>query len=200
VTAGTRPGSAPAPAAGAGRALGDLPLEAASGQVETWLDDVALLEPRAAFWIGVAAGPMLETAAASVTLPERSEWTGPACPACGGCPQVSVIAEETGEFMGGSPRFLVCGRCASWWGFARATCPSCGEADPRKIAAHIADGRRGVRIDVCETCTAYVKTFDLRDEDSGQVVPLVDDIASLTLDLWAAESGFRRPLVSLAGV
>jgi FdhE protein len=100
--------------------------------------------------------------------------------------------------MAGSPRSLVCGRCAAWWGFARATCPHCGEEDPRKIAAHIVEGRRGVRIDVCETCNAYVKTFDLRVEGSRDVVPLVDDIASLSLDLWATTKGYRRRTVSLA--
>jgi formate dehydrogenase accessory protein FdhE len=200
VMAVTAAGTVPEPLAEAGRAIGSLPLETCREQVGAWLDDVSLLDPRSAFWVGVAAGPILESAAAAVTLPDRSEWTGPACPACGGWPQVSVIAEETGEFMAGSPRSLVCGRCAAWWGFARATCPHCGEEDPRKIAAHIVEGRRGVRIDVCETCNAYVKTFDLRVEGSRDVVPLVDDIASLSLDLWATTKGYRRRTVSLAGV
>jgi FdhE protein len=57
-----------------------------------------------------------------------------------------------------------------------------------------------VRIDACDTCRAYVKTFDLRESGGKDVVPLVDDVATLTLDVWAHEQGLRRSGVSLAGV
>ena len=78
--------------------------------------------------------PLLETARATVPMPGREEWSGAACPACGGLPQASVIAEESGEFMGGSPRALICGRCAGLWTFPRAICAWCGETDPRQSA------------------------------------------------------------------
>jgi formate dehydrogenase accessory protein FdhE len=182
-----------------GRELQTRGLQARRELVEAWLDDVGQVDRRAAFWIGAAAGPILESAAASIGTPDRSKWAGPSCPFCGGWPRVSVIAEESGEFMAGSPRFLVCGRCAGWWSFARATCPNCREDDPRKMAAHIAAGRRGVRLDVCDTCSTYIKTFDLRVEGSADVVPLVDDVASVALDLWADSRGWHRSSVSLAG-
>ena len=168
--------------------------------VETWLDDSTLLDPRFAAWISIAAGPVLELAAASVPPLAKEEWSGPACPVCGGWPQVSVIREESGEFMAGSPRYLVCGRCASWWSFARATCPACGEDDSRKLGAFSPEGDRCVRIDACDTCRVYVKTFDLREPGARDIVPLVDDVATLTLDVWAHEKGLQRPGVSLAGV
>ena len=76
--------------------------------VETWLDDLALVEARLGFWLQTAAGPVLERAARAADLP--ADWRGPACPVCGGPAHVSVIAEESGEFMAGSPRSLVCGR------------------------------------------------------------------------------------------
>jgi FdhE protein len=57
-----------------------------------------------------------------------------------------------------------------------------------------------VRIDACDTCRAYVKTFDLRERGGKDVVPLVDDVATLTLDVWAHEQGLQRSGVSLAGV
>jgi formate dehydrogenase maturation protein FdhE len=53
---------------------------------------------------------------------------------------------------------------------------------------------------VCDTCRGYVKTFDLRKKGAGAVIPLVDDVATLTLDVWAHEKGLTRPAVSLAGV
>jgi hypothetical protein len=168
--------------------------------VEAWLDDPSLVEPALAFWIRVAAGPLLETAATAATVPTSEQWRGGACPVCGGQAQVSVIAEETGEFLGGSPRSLVCGRCAAWWSFPRAVCVVCGEEDPRNLGSYFVEGQRCVRVDACETCHGYVKTFDLREAGGTGVVPLVDDVATLTLDLWAGEQGLARPVRSFAGV
>ncbi|MGH9284022.1 MAG: formate dehydrogenase accessory protein FdhE, partial [Acidimicrobiales bacterium] len=167
--------------------------------VDAWLEDPLAVDPLAGFWVGVAAGPVLEGARALIATPSREQWAGRACPACGGLPQVSVIAPESGEFMGGSPRSLVCGRCAGWWTFSRAVCAWCGEDDPRKVAPFVPDSG-AARIDACETCGVYVKTFDLRQAGANAVVPLVDDVATLTLDLWAREQGLSRPVVSLAGV
>jgi FdhE protein len=180
------------------------PLAAASelermAVVDAWLEDPLTVDPLSGFWVGVAAGPVLERARAAIEAPSREQWTGRACPACGGLPQVSVIAPESGEFMGGSPRSLVCSRCAGWWTFPRATCVWCGEDDPRKVAPFVPEGS-AARIDACETCSVYVKTFDLRQPGGAVVVPLVDDVATLTLDLWAREQGLHRPVVSLAGV
>jgi formate dehydrogenase accessory protein FdhE len=192
--------SAPGPLKNAGEDLAERSGTERRNLVEAWLDDPSLLDPRIAAWISVAAGPVLELAAASLKPLSRDEWSGPACPACGGLPQVSVIREESGEFMAGSPRHLVCGRCALWWSFARATCPWCGEDDSRRVGSYSPEGDRLVRIDACDTCRAYVKTFDLRESGGKDVVPLVDDVATLTLDVWAHEQGLQRSGVSLAGV
>ena len=166
--------------------------------VETWLDDVALVEPRLGFWVRVAAGPVLETGATGVAIPD--EWKGAACPVCGGQPQASAIAEESGEFMAGSPRSLVCGRCAAWWPYPRVTCAVCGEDDPRLMESFIVEGQRSVRVDTCATCRGYIKTFDLRELGAVDLVPLVDDVATLALDVWAQQRGFSRSAPSLAGV
>ncbi len=173
------------------------PSEAAA-VVETWLDDVALVEPRLGFWVRVAAGPVLEAGATGLAVPD--EWKGAACPACGGQPQASAIAEESGEFMAGSPRSLVCGRCATWWPYPRITCALCGEEDSRLIESFLVEGRRSVRVDSCATCRGYIKTFDLREPGAVEIVPLVDDVATLTLDVWAQQRGLYRSASSLAGV
>jgi hypothetical protein len=184
----------------AGAALAEAPEAERAMLVEEWLEDPVGPEPVLGFWVRVAAGPVLEVGRAAVAGPGRDEWTGAACPACGGPPQASVIAEESGEFMGGSPRSLVCARCAGWWTFPRATCAWCGEADPRRLGTFLPDDRRTVRIDGCKTCGRYVKTFDLRAPGGAELVPLVDDIATVSLDLWARDQGLTRPLVSFAGV
>lgn len=190
----------PAPLAEAGAALRRLPAGAGGELVAGWLDDPLGTDPPTGFWIGVGAAPILELAASAVTLPGRGQWSGSACPVCGGPPQVSVIAEESGEFLGGSPRSLVCARCATWWPFARATCPACHQDDSRRLLAYVEHGRDGVRVDACERCAHYVKTFDLRAAGARPVVPLVDDVATVVLDVWAAGQGLHRAVRSLAGV
>jgi FdhE protein len=55
-----------------------------------------------------------------------------------------------------------------------------------------------VRIEACETCHRYVKSLDLSED--ARPIPEVDDLASLSMDLWAAEQGFERIEPGLAGI
>jgi formate dehydrogenase accessory protein FdhE len=194
------PRSMPAALREAGEALRSMPAEERADLAASWLEDPDLVEPGIGFWCRVAAGAPLELAAAELSPPSAQEWHGSSCPLCGSAPQVSVIAEESGEFMGGSPRSLVCARCATWWAFPRITCPLCGEEDPRHLTPFVRSDDRTVRIDCCATCHGYVKTFDLREASARDVVPLVDDVATIALDLWANQRGFDRATFSFAGV
>jgi FdhE protein len=54
-----------------------------------------------------------------------------------------------------------------------------------------------VRIEACESCRCYVKSID-RAVD-GRAIPEVDDLASLSMDLWAASEGFHRLEPGVAG-
>lgn len=200
VTHVTNAASVPPPLAEAGSGFAQMGRSEQAELVATWLDDPSLLDPRLALWIAVAAAPILELAAARVEPPSKEDWTGRACPMCGDVPQCSAIVEESGGFMQGAPRYLICGRCASWWAFPRAVCPSCGEDDSRRISSYATDEWAWARVDACDTCRSYIKAFDLREKGSRGVVPLVDDVATLALDLWAHETGLERPRVSLAGV
>jgi formate dehydrogenase accessory protein FdhE len=195
--AAVRPAATAPLGAAADTLLGMAPSEIAAC-VETWLDDLALVEARLGFWLNAAAGPVLERAAAAAVVAE--DWSGGACPVCGGPAHVSVIAEESGEFMAGSPRSLICGRCATAWRFSRARCTVCGEDDSTALSSYCVERRRVARVDTCSTCRAYIKTFDLRQDGARDVVPLVDDVATLTLDVWAREQGYSRPTRSPAGV
>lgn len=188
----------PPPLAAAARALADD--GARSAAVGAWLTDPALLDPPLSFWIDIAAQPILELAAIDAPLPSRQRWSAAACPLCGGAAQASTIAEESGEFMAGSPRSLWCGRCASSWPYPRATCVACGEDDSRRVASWSADVWPAARVESCDSCRAYIKSFDLRADGGRDVVPLVDDVATAALDLWAAGRGLRRGVRSLAGV
>ncbi len=194
------PGPVPRLLAEEGLAIIAWPAHERLRTIEAWLDDTDTVDAPHDFWIRVASAPLFELAAATLDVPIPDNWRGAACPACGGPPQVSLIAEESGEFMGGSPRTLMCGRCASRWPYPRITCALCGEEDPRRINAFVAGDDRVARVDTCETCHGYIKTFDLRAPGAKGVVPLVDDVATLRLDLWAQERGFTRPTLSFAGV
>jgi FdhE protein len=69
-------------------------------------------------------------------------------------------------------------------------CLHCGEAVFEQLAVYRADELPGTRVDACETCRHYVKTIDLTVDATA--VPVVDDIATVALDLWAREQGYRR--------
>jgi formate dehydrogenase accessory protein FdhE len=157
--------------------------------VAMWLAGGNQLTAAHRMWIQTAAAPIVEGAATKVQMPARDAWSEPTCPVCGDPPRLSVIIEESGEFMRGSPRYLVCGRCASWWAFSRAMCPTCGEHHPDRLALYTNDRWPWARIDSCLSCQTFIKTFDLRHLGAAAVVPLVDDLATVTLDFWALEQG-----------
>ena len=58
------------------------------------------------------------------------------------------------------------------------------------MPVYTADTQAHARIDACDTCRTYIKTIDLTKD--GLAVPAVDDLATLPLDLWARERGYRR--------
>lgn len=188
---------APPGLAAAASSLGRLLPGHATQLAATWLEGPETVDAAAGFWLQAATGPVLERIASDVTAP--SDWRIGTCPSCGAPAQHSLIAEETGELMGGSPRRLVCGRCALSWRFPRATCPTCGEDDSSAFRLFTAAGRQDARIDVCTTCTGYIKTFDLRRPGGRDLIASIDDVATLTLDLWVYQQGFRRSSTSFAG-
>lgn len=108
------------------------------------------------------------------------------CGVCGDRPVVAVLREEAH----GARRSLICGFCLSEWPAPRLACLQCGERQFEKLAVYRAEELPGVRIDACDTCRTYLKTVDLTQDATG--VPVVDDIASVALDLWARGQGYRR--------
>ena len=108
------------------------------------------------------------------------------CPVCSRPPCLGVLREE-GQ---GARRMLLCGCCLTEWEYLRVVCPTCLEERFDALPVYTADTFPHVRIEACDTCRRYLKTIDLTR--NGLAVPLVDDIASLPLDLWAGEKGYRR--------
>ena len=139
--------------------------------------------------------PYVETLRSLPVPPDRPHTKG-RCPFCGGGPWIS--ARREGSLMEGSKRSLGCALCGVEWPFARILCPSCHEEDPKKLPAFSAAGHPAVRIEACETCRRYLKSIDLSED--ARPIPEVDDLASLSLDLWALREGFERIEPGLAGL
>lgn len=132
-------------------------------------------------------------------IADYSEWgpgngTASTCPLCGHKPQVGVLRPE-GD---GGKRSLICSLCAMEWDYGRIACAACGEEDPHKLAVYSASEFNYVRVEACESCHGYIKTVDLAK--NGRAVPVVDELAFIPLDLWAAEHGYRKIHPNLLGI
>jgi len=115
------------------------------------------------------------------------------CPLCGGKPVVGVLRSE-GD---GAKKSLICMLCAHEWNFRRIYCPACGEEREPQMAFYSAPEIVHVRVDVCDTCHTYLKTIDLTK--TGLAVPVVDELATIPLDLWAREHGYQKLQINLLG-
>ncbi len=166
------------------------------GVVRAWLADDAL-SGTDAYLARAAVSPIFEAVPELGAAFRGSADDDRRCPACGGLPQLAVF-EDTGELLLTGRRRLVCSRCATSWSYARMTCPSCRETDGGRMPI-LADEARlpHLRIDACDSCRSYLITVDARKEPG--VVPLVDEIAALPLDLLAAERGYTKIARNLMG-
>jgi FdhE protein len=50
-------------------------------------------------------------------------------------------------------------------------------------------------VECCDHCKRYLKTVDLTK--SGLADPVVDELASIPLDLWARERGYEKVELNL---
>ncbi len=119
---------------------------------------------------------------------DEEAWLRHYCPLCGSAPAMA-------QLVGSDPgrrRLLACGRCGTRWQYKRTGCPFC-QADSQRLSALAVEGEAGLRIDYCESCGGYLKTYDGQgDEDL-----LLSDWASLHLDLIARDRGLKRLAASL---
>ena len=121
---------------------------------------------------------------------DEERWLRRYCPTCGSLPAMA-------QLIGADPgrrRLLACGCCGTRWQYARTACPFC-ETDSQRLASVAVEGEGGLRIDFCESCRGYLKTYD----GQGNEELLLADWTSLHLDLVAADRGFKRCAASLYG-
>lgn len=117
------------------------------------------------------------------------------CHVCGAPPLVATLRDASGALGAGG---LVCSRCGTERRVRRLACVFCGESDSTRLRIHSAESVPHVRIDECESCRRYIKTVDLRRR--GDAVPIVEDLATPELDLWARDQGLSKGRANLFGM
>jgi FdhE protein len=114
-------------------------------------------------------------------------WSEGYCFVCGAWP---ILAEVRGIERS---RYLRCGRCGASWQSRCLCCCYCGMTDHEELVSLVPEksGANAV-IEACKRCHGYVKTFSTL-QGSAPIKVMVDDLASVDLDIAALELGYRRP-------
>jgi FdhE protein len=137
--------------------------------------------------------PYAELARAQASL-QLEGYTSLLCPFCSRKPAVAILRPQ-GD---GGRRSLLCGVCLTEWEFRRLICAGCGEEDYAKLPVYTAAELPYVRVECCDTCQTYIKCIDLTK--NGLAEPLIDELASVPLNLWAQEHGYAKLQPNLLGM
>jgi len=137
--------------------------------------------------VPLIAMPMLQACRRAWAERVPVGWAHGYCPICGGWPALAEIRELDGN------RHLRCALCGSDWRTEWLRCPFCGERDHERLGSLVSPDRRERQtIEVCEGCRGYVKTITTLAPLRPEHV-VVEDLATLVLDVAALERGYRRP-------
>ena len=133
------------------------------------------------------AMPMLQNCRRAWAEQVPTDWAHGYCPICGGWP---ALAEMRG--LAGA-RHLRCGCCGGDWRTEWLRCPFCGEGEHEKLGSLMStDKLERETVEVCDRCRGYVKTMTTLSAIRPEHVVL-QDLATLVLDIAALERGYRRP-------
>ena len=120
---------------------------------------------------------------------DEERWLRNYCPTCGDAPAMGqLIGKDPGRM-----RLLVCGCCGTRWRYRRTGCPFCERSDDHRLSVVGVQGESGLRIDYCDGCHGYLKTYD----GEGSESVLLADWTSMHLDLLARDRGLKRMAASL---
>ena len=120
---------------------------------------------------------------------DEERWLRSYCPTCGSRPSMAQLAgTEPGRL-----RLLSCGRCKTRWRYRRTGCPFCENQNDHRLAVLAVEGEGGLRIDYCESCRGFLKTY----VGEGSENVLLADWTSVHLDIIAHDRGLIRSAASL---
>lgn len=159
-----------------------------------WAEKTPLAPKTFAFLIDASISPSLAAAAEELAkdIPEEQVWEFGHCPVCGSLPYLAELRSKEGY------RYMHCSYCATDYRTSRLGCPYCDEKDHKKLPFTFVEDEPGFKAHLCDTCNMYIKTLDYRTMDK-MVLPLLDDLASLPLDMVVAKKGYKRPTPSGLG-
>ena len=87
---------------------------------------------------------------------DEERWLRSYCPTCGSLPAMAqLVGVDPGR-----RRLLSCGCCGTRWRYRRMGCPFCESANDHRLSALAIEGEKYLRIDYCQSCRAYLKTYD----------------------------------------
>ncbi len=141
----------------------------------------------AAPFVGAALQVYFTTLASRLS-PDRVERSEGGCPVCDSAPVAGVVLGDD------KLRYLSCSLCGSEWNLVRIQCWNCRNTGGIRYLG-VAGDDGAVKAEACSTCGAYLKIF--YREKLPLAEPMADDVASLTLDLLAAQEGLGRSGVNL---
>jgi FdhE protein len=156
-------------------------------KVEQAADEFGLDKKVFSFLIQSSTRPSIEAAVEQLCGEVNSEpWLKGYCPICGSLPSLSLLKEEVGK------RYLLCSYCDYQWRVDRLFCPFCNNKDQESLHYLSAEGEEAYRIDLCDKCHQYIKTIDCRNLAESD--PVLEDLATLHLDILASQKGYKRPV------
>lgn len=122
---------------------------------------------------------------AAAFVPES--WTEPHCPVCGAWP---ALVEVRGIERS---RFSRCGRCGSDWHARMLECPYCAMDDHEQLVTLVPQQASAAgAVDACRSCRGYLKVLTRLQGCHPERV-IVEDLATVELDLAAVAEGYVRP-------
>lgn len=135
----------------------------------------------------IAALPLLQACGERWAAAVPVSWHHGYCPVCGAW---AALAEARGVERS---RRLRCVRCGSDWPAEESLCVFCGNRDPERLGVLVEDAGAGRRqVEACAACGNYMKTVATLESSPRHEV-ILDDLASVDLDLAALSEGYLRP-------
>jgi FdhE protein len=170
-------------------------LQSADAQLEllsaTW-EGGEVLDPAARFYARVLVQPYAEYLASRGDI--QAKGSGPTCPFCNARPVAGVFRGD-GH---GAKHWLLCSLCSTEWQYRRVLCPGCGEENKDRLPIYIAAEFPAARVHACDNCQTYLKSIDLTKD--GHAIPIVDEIATVALNLWAEDHDYVKLETNLLGM
>ena len=120
---------------------------------------------------------------------DEERWLRRYCPTCGSLPAMAQLAGIDPPRL----RLLSCGCCGTRWRYRRTGCPFCANEDDARLGILLLEGENELRIDYCECCNGYIKTYN----GVGNEPVFLADWTSLHLDIIARDQGLHRLAASL---